>query len=267
MDPLPDPRPARRSSTRASLICQPYLQAHHPAALIENSHEPVPEYSLMTHVDLCFPARGETIPRDHGYALYGALSRSIPDLHGVDWLAVHGIGAKLLGGQTLSLRPRGTLRIRIPVERIATMLPLAGRAIDVVGRPVVLGAPSVQPLNPASSVDARLVVIKLTGGVKRETAPFIAEEFAARFRAEAMRQLAALGIAGELESGAGPRFLSRAVGLSAVRFACSVSALITVFSFRSGGSAASAQWAVGYFDQRGHARDESRSSSARQIVQ
>ncbi len=32
-------------------------------------------------VDLCFPVLGQTLPSDHGYALYAALSRVLPALH------------------------------------------------------------------------------------------------------------------------------------------------------------------------------------------
>jgi len=152
----------------------------------------------MSHVDLSFPVRGQTIPRDHGYALYGALSRVVPELHGAGWLAVHGIGAKLLGPETLTLHPTGTLRVRIPLDRIGTVLPLAGKIVEIAGRPLVIGVPSVLPLQPAPVLDARLVVIKLTGGLKHEGLPFAPSDFVTRFQAEASRQLAQLGIANEL---------------------------------------------------------------------
>jgi CRISPR-associated endonuclease/helicase Cas3 len=157
----------------------------------------------MTHVDLSFPVRGHSIPRDHSYALYGALSRLIPELHGAGWLAVHGIGARLLGPETLTLHPPGSLRLRIPLDRIAAVLPLAGKLVEIAGRPLVIGVPSVVPLQPAPVLDARLVVIKLTGGVKREGLPFMSSDFRTRFMAEASRQLARLGIANE------PRILGR----------------------------------------------------------
>jgi CRISPR-associated protein Cas6 len=151
-----------------------------------------------THVDIAFPVRGQTIPRDHGYALYGALSRAVPELHGASWLAVQGIGAKLLGPDTLTLHPTGSLRVRIPLDRIGTVLPLAGKIVEISGRPLVIGVPSVLPLQPAPVLDARLVVIKLTGGVKHEGLPFAPLDFATRFQAEAVRQLARLGITNEL---------------------------------------------------------------------
>lgn len=152
----------------------------------------------MTHCDLEFPVQGQTIPRDHGYALYGALSRAIPELHGADWIGIHGIGARLLGSDTLTLHPKGSLRIRVPIDRIGGVLPLAGRTVEIAGRSVVIGVPSVWPLQPAAVLDARLAVIKLTGGVKREGQGFVPADYEARFQAEASRQLERLGVEGEL---------------------------------------------------------------------
>lgn len=43
--------------------------------------------STSQYVDIAFPARGRTVPRDHGYALHGALSGWLPIIHGADWLA------------------------------------------------------------------------------------------------------------------------------------------------------------------------------------
>ncbi len=34
-----------------------------------------------TWIDLAFPLRGETLPLDHGYALFAASSRVVPALH------------------------------------------------------------------------------------------------------------------------------------------------------------------------------------------
>ena len=146
------------------------------------------------YVDMSFPIRGRTIPRDHGYALYGALSRVLPSVHGADWIAIHGIAAQQADAN-LSLERAGRLRIRVPSERIGEMIALAGTSIEIAGHSVEIGAPTVHPLVPAAILDARLVVIRLTGGIPK---PFDNEVFERRFLAEAHRQLAALGATGEL---------------------------------------------------------------------
>ena len=149
-----------------------------------------------SHIDLVFPVHGRTLPRDHGYALYGALSRALPDLHQAGWLGVHGIAAASgMDPERLNLAKSGRLRLRIPVERLPQLIALAGRALAVSGHTIRLGPPSVHPLHAAASLDARLVVIRLTRGVDK---PFDRARFDARFEAEARRQLERIGVAGEL---------------------------------------------------------------------
>jgi CRISPR-associated protein Cas6 len=150
--------------------------------------------STPLYVDMSFPIRGTTIPRDHGYALYGAVSRAIPSVHGANWIAIHGIAAKQ-ADTNLTLERAGRLRIRVPSDRIGELLALAGTSIEIAGCALEIGAPTVHPLVPAAILDARLVVIRLTGGIPK---PFDNELFERRFLAEGRRQLVALGVAGEL---------------------------------------------------------------------
>jgi CRISPR-associated endonuclease/helicase Cas3 len=152
--------------------------------------------SMASHVDLAFPARGLAVPLDHGYALYGALCRSIPGIHGACWIAVHGISGWRTDDGVLALGPAGDLRVRVPDDRIGAVLSLAGATLDIAGHRVELGTPSVHALAPVSALEARLVVIRLTGGLAR---PFDGVDFERRFVAEARRQLAARDIRGELE--------------------------------------------------------------------
>jgi CRISPR-associated protein Cas6 len=152
--------------------------------------------TLHSHVDLAFSVRGRTIPRDHGYALYGALSRLLPGVHGADWIGIHGIAAKLASSEELTLEPMGTLRVRIPTDKIGELLPLAGATLDVAGRPVEVGAPIIQALTPVAALDARLVIIRFTGGLSK---PFDQAAFDQRFIVEAQRQLVSHEIRGDLE--------------------------------------------------------------------
>lgn len=151
---------------------------------------------VAPYVDIAFPARGRPIPRDHGYPLYGALSRLVPSVHGADWIAIHGISGWPLDANMLTLEPVGMLRLRVPSEKIAELLVLAGATLEVAGHHVQLGAPTVHALAPVSVLDARLVVIRLTGGIAK---PFDRADFEKRFVAEAQRQLVERGIRGDLE--------------------------------------------------------------------
>jgi CRISPR-associated protein Cas6 len=147
-------------------------------------------------VDLAFPVRGRVIPNDHAYPLYGALSRAIPGVHGANWIGIHGIAGKRLGNGGLAIDARGVLRVRIPPGEISTLLGLTGVTIELAGHSVEIGAPTVHALAPVASLDARLVVIRLTGGVPK---PFDCSAFESRFVAECQRQLVGHGIRGELE--------------------------------------------------------------------
>jgi CRISPR-associated protein Cas6 len=147
-------------------------------------------------IDLAFPVRGRTVPSDHAYALYGALSRSIPGVHGADWIGIHGIAGARQPSGDVGIEARGMMRVRVPAERITSLLGLVGSTLDVAGHSVEVGAPTVHALTPVATLDARLVVIRLTGGVPK---PFDRAAFESRFVAEGHRQLVAHGIRGDLE--------------------------------------------------------------------
>jgi CRISPR-associated protein Cas6 len=147
-------------------------------------------------IDLTFPVRGRVIPTDHAYQLYGALSRAIPSVHGADWIGIHGISGRRLDTGELSIDASGVLRVRVPLDRIGVLLALTGTTIEISGHAVEVGAPTVHPLSPVATLDARLVVIRLTGGVPK---PFDPKLFESRFVAEAQRQLVESDIRGDLE--------------------------------------------------------------------
>jgi CRISPR-associated protein Cas6 len=153
----------------------------------------------VTYVDLGFPVRGSAVPRDHGYWLYAALSAAVPALHGAAWLGVHPLAGTLVEEGRLALRNNARLLLRLPAERIPDALPLAGRTLDIAGTSLVLGAPNVNVLAPGSSLDARLVIVKLTDAPHHENQTLGREThdvaaFADRYTAELKRQLAALDI-------------------------------------------------------------------------
>jgi len=112
-------------------------------------------------VDLLFPAHGETIATDHSYPLYGALSQVVPSFHeansDIRFSPITGMcGERGL----LRLNEWSCLRVRLPDEAIRTVLPLAGKKLDVAGALVRLGPPTVQMLTPATTVESWLVTFK-----------------------------------------------------------------------------------------------------------
>jgi CRISPR-associated protein Cas6 len=140
-------------------------------------------------VDLWFPILGTTLPSDHGYALYSALSRQVPQLHGAAWWALHTVrGAKAAPGFiALSRAPR--LGLRLESEHIPLVLPLAGRLLDVAGTRIRLGSPSVEGLSPHPALSARMVTIK----------PFVEPD---PFRIAVEKQIKELGLVAAMSVGA-----------------------------------------------------------------
>src|SRR5579872_2386418 len=112
-------------------------------------------------VDLVFSARGVSIPVDHAYPLYAALSRVVQAFHDPDAKIRFAplTGMKEEPGR-LRLNDRSCLRVRLPSDAIRVALPLAGKALNVAGTSVRLGPPTVFPLEPAAILQAPLVTFK-----------------------------------------------------------------------------------------------------------
>lgn len=112
-------------------------------------------------VDLGFPLLGTTIPADHAFCLFSAISRLLPQLHGDRDIAIHPIRGTLVGQRMLALVPgRSMLTLRLPADRIGEVLRLAGRRLDLTGSPVRIGVPTVNPLQPSGTLASRLVTIR-----------------------------------------------------------------------------------------------------------
>ncbi|MBX3276057.1 MAG: type I-MYXAN CRISPR-associated protein Cas6/Cmx6 [Sandaracinaceae bacterium] len=157
----------------------------------------------MTTLELAFPLRGTSLPRDHGYPLYAALASRVPAVHGAGWLGVHPVGGKVSDG-LIALGPAAELRVRLPSARVGELLPLAGAQLDIAGSAIRLGAPVVHALAPRSALDARMVLLKLTAPPTRPNTDLARdvldnEGFADRYRAELGRQLERLEVRCHLE--------------------------------------------------------------------
>jgi len=115
------------------------------------------------HIDLAFSINSDvTLPSDHGYCLFGAVSRVIPMVHEKNELGIHPIRGKQIGNRRMQLSPHSRLTFRIPSEKIHELLPLTGSSISIGGAELAIGVPQIHPLKPTSSIYSRLVVIKLS---------------------------------------------------------------------------------------------------------
>jgi CRISPR-associated endonuclease/helicase Cas3 len=138
----------------------------------------------MPVTDLSFVLVGTTIPLDHGYSLFSALCRVVPELHGAVGVGVHPIRGQQTAPGVLSLTRWSRLKIRLPAEQIAPYIAVAGKELDLDGHRVRVGIPQVESLIAAPNLAARLVTFK------HALLPEI-------FEADVRRELDRMGIAGK----------------------------------------------------------------------
>jgi CRISPR-associated protein Cas6 len=113
----------------------------------------------MPVVDLLFPVQGGSVPLDHGYLLFSALSGRIPGLHERQDIGIFTLRGTQASKDALRL-DHGALRLRCSTDALTLLLPLAGSSLELAGQPVRVGSPTVHPLPSPSSLSARLVTFK-----------------------------------------------------------------------------------------------------------
>lgn len=114
----------------------------------------------MPVVDLSFKVRGGTIPLDHGYQLFSAVSRVLPHIHNLPKVGIHPIKGVRIEPRVLNLNDSSKLTLRIDSETIGDYLALAGSEIDLNRHLVSIGVPSIFPLTPSANLAARMVTLK-----------------------------------------------------------------------------------------------------------
>jgi CRISPR-associated protein Cas6 len=141
------------------------------------------------YVDLSFSLNGiKPIAADHGYALYGAISRILEDkVHAENGIGFHPIRGQQIGNRQMMLTQWSRLTLRVADDQIASMLRLAGKALRLGDARVRVGVPSVHALVPATALRSRLVVIKVAN-IQPESVT------TDQFRDAVRRQLVELGV-------------------------------------------------------------------------
>ncbi len=131
----------------------------------------------------------EPFAADHGYQLYGAISRLIPEVHQPNGIAICPIAGRQIGDRQMVLTRNSWLRLRVPAEKVPVVIRLAGKELRLGNARLSVGTPQIQLLRPAPALRSRLVVIKPKEAPK---AQLLTQEL---FRQSAQRQLEQLGIA------------------------------------------------------------------------
>ena len=112
-------------------------------------------------IEVAFPVGGESIPTDHAYLLYSALTQCVCSFHDETALIRF---APINGDRgekgTSRLVSSSRLRVRLPAEQIAVVLPLTGRTLELDEHSITLRPPVVVPIVPASVIVAKLVTFR-----------------------------------------------------------------------------------------------------------
>ncbi|MFZ5440706.1 MAG: type I-MYXAN CRISPR-associated protein Cas6/Cmx6 [Myxococcota bacterium] len=111
-------------------------------------------------VDVAFPLKGKTLPLDHGYALFGAVSRLLPVVHEQKEWGVFPVYGRRSGPGVLTLLPQSMLTLRLPAGKIGDVLALSGSTLALDGHSVTVGIPRIFPLQPRPALQSRFVTIK-----------------------------------------------------------------------------------------------------------
>lgn len=137
-------------------------------------------------LDIFFRVIGKEVPTDHGYALYGALSRILETrkdqwMHGNPHIGLHTIRGERVGNGRLLVGPNARLGLRLSSELLPRCLKLAGKSLELDGCRLRVGVGETQTLTPAATLHCRIVTTKNGHNPTR-------------FDAEIARQCTALGI-------------------------------------------------------------------------
>jgi len=158
----------------------------------------------MPQIDLAFRLTGtQPLPADHGYTLYGAISGLLPEAHRENGIAIHPIRGRIVGHRQMMLTEFSRLTLRVPDDRIADFLSLAGKPLRIGETSLRVGVPEVRPLHPAPALRSRLVTIKLK--VVSEMPKDRDEESRRLFKDSVRRKLDALGVSSEVKITIGKR--------------------------------------------------------------
>ena len=139
-------------------------------------------------VDLSYPVLGKLLPVDHGYALYGAISRVLPVIHEDLEIGLKVVRGRYIGNGLLDISPASELVLRLPISKVGQYLSLAGKKLEVLVHSLRVGVPHTRALIPATALYSPLVTTR--NGHDQE-----------RFEAEARSQMARLDLKGRLAIG------------------------------------------------------------------
>ena len=139
-------------------------------------------------VDLCFLITGKIIPVDHGYNLYSAINRIIPEFHDAEDIGLKLIRGRYIGDGLLDIHPNSWMTLRVKASDLSGYINLAGKSIKLKDHIVQIGVPQTRSIQAAPSLYAHLVATR--NGQDQQ-----------RFESEISRQMSELGVIGKFTVG------------------------------------------------------------------
>lgn len=133
---------------------------------VENNAEAIATPASV--VDLVFAIQCKSLPVDHAWALFSAISQLLPWLESDPVAGIHPlhVAESAHGWQRpeepdalLHLSRRTKLVLRIPAERVDEAQRLQGQSLQVDGHAMKIGESEMMPLSRSTSLFARRVVI------------------------------------------------------------------------------------------------------------
>lgn len=139
-------------------------------------------------IDLHFQVFGSLLPVDHGFAMFGAISRVLPEFHKDTEAGLGLVPGKYIGKGLISVSPRSRLVLRVTLSKISGYINLAGNSLVIDGHDIRVGVPNSKTLIPATALYSHLVTTR-NGNDQ------------SRFEQEIHRQMAALDCGGRISVG------------------------------------------------------------------
>jgi CRISPR-associated protein Cas6 len=152
---------------------------------------------MQTIVDVSFPLDGgsQILHVDHSYALYGALSAVVPELHEAPGLGIFSLKNVIKRDLRLITNDQTNLRLRLPLDQIPVVFKLVGQTISLQGASFRVLPFTVHPLTPCFSLEATRVTFSLTHLKPDDTWDRALE----LFEQTAFRHLKEIGISCQME--------------------------------------------------------------------
>lgn len=142
-------------------------------------------------LEVSFPiVRGAKISSLHGYSLHSALKQKMPWIEKCPFTSISSIAGIPDGQGLIETQDFSRLQIRTLLSKATAFYGLAGQMLSIGQGQISLKIPTIAPLQPKSTLKARIVVIHLS---PREKIPS-----PDRFLAVATRQLVEHGIRGKI---------------------------------------------------------------------